>query len=156
MRILAIDLGTQCGFAVGCEGVMESHGAWDLKIKTAESPAMRPIKMRDRVLAQFQAASTAGQPIDVVWFEDIKQRPASAAAGHVYGELRGALMAACHDAGKPFTSITPGPWKKHLTGKGNAGKSAIMAAVRALGWHPETQDAADALGLLKYAMEVGA
>ncbi len=40
--------------------------------------------------------------------------------------------------------------ERDLTGKGNADKAAVMAAVRGLGYAPETQDEADALAILHH------
>ena len=46
-----------------------------------------------------------------------------------------------------------GTIKKHATGKGNAGKAEIIAAMRALG-HPVTDDnEADALAILHWALD---
>ena len=43
--------------------------------------------------------------------------------------------------------------KKFITGKGNAGKQAVIAAVKALGHLPEDDNEADALALLHFARE---
>ena len=46
-----------------------------------------------------------------------------------------------------------GTIKKHATGKGNAGKADVIAAMRALG-HPVTDDnEADALAILHWAID---
>jgi len=41
--------------------------------------------------------------------------------------------------------------KKHATGKGNAGKAAMIAAARARGFDPQDDNEADALALLAWA-----
>ena len=49
-----------------------------------------------------------------------------------------------------------GTIKRHATGKGNAGKAEVIAAMKALG-HPVTDDnEADALALLHWALAQGA
>jgi Holliday junction resolvasome RuvABC endonuclease subunit len=48
-----------------------------------------------------------------------------------------------------------GTIKKHATGKGNAGKQAVIAAMQAKGYHPKDDNEADALALLTWAMEQG-
>jgi hypothetical protein len=41
--------------------------------------------------------------------------------------------------------------KKHATGKGNADKEAMLIAANKRGWHPQDDNACDALWLLDYA-----
>ena len=45
-----------------------------------------------------------------------------------------------------------GTIKKHATGKGNAGKAAMIAAARARGFAPQDDNEADALALLAWAV----
>ena len=42
---------------------------------------------------------------------------------------------------------------KHVTGKGNAGKDEVIAAIRARGHAPADDNEADALALLAWAIE---
>ena len=52
-----------------------------------------------------------------------------------------------------YQGVPVGTIKKHATGKGNAGKGDVIAAMRAKG-HPVTDDnEADALALLHWAIE---
>ncbi len=48
----------------------------------------------------------------------------------------------------PYSGVPVGTIKKHATGKGNADKAAMMAAVTALGFAPLDDNEADALALL--------
>ena len=48
-----------------------------------------------------------------------------------------------------------GTIKRHVTGKGNADKDAVIAAVRALGFDPADDNEADALALLDWALRHG-
>ena len=43
--------------------------------------------------------------------------------------------------------------KRHATGKGNAGKQAMIAAARARGFHPTDDNEADAIAILLWALE---
>lgn len=45
-----------------------------------------------------------------------------------------------------------GTIKRHATGRGNANKEAMMAAIRALGHQPADDNEADALALLDFAL----
>ena len=71
-------------------------------------------------------------------------------AAHVYGGLVATLTAWCEHHGIPYAGVPVGTWKRDLTGKGNSDKATVMAAVRALGYTPETQDEADALAILHH------
>ncbi|MDH1428274.1 hypothetical protein N5J23_17280 [Comamonas aquatica] len=46
-----------------------------------------------------------------------------------------------------------GTIKKHATGKGNAGKEDVIAAMRARGHAPADDNEADALALLHWAVQ---
>jgi len=48
------------------------------------------------------------------------------------------------------------PSKRHVTGRGNADKAAVIAAVRARGFHPADDNEADALAILLWANAHGA
>ena len=47
----------------------------------------------------------------------------------------------------------PEGWFMHVTGKGNADKAAVIAAVRARGFNPADDNEADALAILLWATE---
>ena len=48
-----------------------------------------------------------------------------------------------------------GTIKRHVTGKGNADKEAVIEAVRRLGFAPADDNEADALALLHWAIAHG-
>ena len=59
----------------------------------------------------------------------------------------------CEHQNIAYLGVPVGTIKKHATGKGNAGKTEVIAAMRALG-HPVTDDnEADALALLHWAID---
>jgi crossover junction endodeoxyribonuclease RuvC len=51
--------------------------------------------------------------------------------------------------------VPVGTIKRHVTGRGNADKDAVIAAVRALGFDPIDDNEADALALLDWALTTG-
>jgi Holliday junction resolvasome RuvABC endonuclease subunit len=51
--------------------------------------------------------------------------------------------------------VPVGTIKRHVTGRGNADKDAVIAAVRALGFDPFDDNEADALALLDWALRNG-
>jgi hypothetical protein len=48
--------------------------------------------------------------------------------------------------------VPVGTIKRHIAGKGNADKAAVIAAVKALGFDPQDDNEADALALLDWAI----
>jgi crossover junction endodeoxyribonuclease RuvC len=55
----------------------------------------------------------------------------------------------------PYCGVPVATIKRHITGKGNADKGAVIAAVRALGFDPVDDNEADALALLDWALKTG-
>jgi Holliday junction resolvasome RuvABC endonuclease subunit len=95
---------------------------------------------------------TSTGDISAVYFEEVR-RHASTDSAHVYGGLMATLTAWCESRNIPYQGVPVGTIKKHATGKGNADKAAMVAAMQALG-HPVTDDnEADALALLHWALE---
>ena len=65
------------------------------------------------------------------------------------------MTAWCERHQIPYQGVPVGTIKRHATGKGNAGKAEVIAAMKALG-HPVTDDnEADALALLHWALAQG-
>lgn len=143
--ILALDLGTKAGFSWQQHNSI-GHGNENLAPKgRIESEGMRYVKF-EQLLNKIKNVL---QHIDIVVFEEVKQRPLSVKAGHVYGGLMATLTKWCEEEKINYTSIPVGTWKKHLTGKGNAGKLDVQAAIKAQGFDFGTEDEADAIGILK-------
>jgi Holliday junction resolvasome RuvABC endonuclease subunit len=86
-----------------------------------------------------------------VYFEEVR-RHVGVDAAHAYGGFLAHLTAWCEHHQIPYQGVPVGTIKKHATGKGNAVKAAMMAAVRAKGFLPVDDNEADALALLLWAM----
>lgn len=146
--ILALDLGTTTGWALRPTNGPIAHGWMSLKGGRYEGGGMRYLRF-SRWLHEIYG--TAGD-INAVYFEEVR-RHASTDAAHVYGGLMATLTAWCESRNIPYEGVPVGTIKKHATGKGNAGKDDILAAMQALG-HPVSDDnEADALALLHWALE---
>ena len=90
--------------------------------------------------------------IDAVYFEEVR-RHLGVDAAHAYGGFMAHLTAWCEHHQIPYQGVPVGTIKKFATGKGNASKDEVIAAMRAKG-HPVTDDnEADALALLHWAIE---
>jgi Holliday junction resolvasome RuvABC endonuclease subunit len=122
MRILAIDPGTHCGWACR-DGDSLVSGVWELKPNSYEGGGMRYLRL-------WRLLTTVGA-VDQVAYELVRRHLGSDAA-HVYGGITGILTAWCEKQAPkiPYAAIPVGTIKKHATGKGNAGKPAMLAAAR--------------------------
>ena len=89
--------------------------------------------------------------INAVFFEEVR-RHAGVDAAHAYGGFMGHLTAWCEHHNIPYQGVPVGTIKKHATGKGNAGKDEMIAAIRARGHTPGDDNEADALALLHWAI----
>ena len=146
--VLALDLGTVTGWALRSRDHQISHGFVSLRPQRFEGGGMRYLRFK-RWLSEIKTVSL---DIHAVYFEEVR-RHAGVDAAHVYGGLMATLTAWCEHHNIPYQGVPVGTIKKHATGKGNAGKEEVIAAMRAKG-HPVTDDnEADALALLLWAIE---
>lgn len=138
--ILAIDLGTSCGFCVGTE---DNHisGSWNLKGGRYEGGGMRFVHFR-KSLNDIRGAFA----VDQVFFEEVRRHQGVDAA-HVYGGLLAVLQEWCETNGIPYSGLPVGEIKKHWTGSGNAGKDAMAMVCEDRGYQPKNSDEADAIAI---------
>ena len=138
--ILALDLGTTTGWALRSANGPVAHGFVSFKSQRFEGGGMRYLRF-GRWLDDMLALS--GPEV---------RRHLGVDAAHVYGGLLATLTAWCERHQIPYQGVPVGTIKRHATGKGNAGKAEVIAAMKALG-HPVTDDnEADALALLRWAL----
>lgn len=141
MLILAIDPGKTCGWALLEDGRRIESGVWKLEPKRHESRGMAFLRLRARLREVLGA-----WPIDAVAYEEVASHKGTAAA-HWYGGIVAHVQAECLSAepSVPYTGIPVATIKRRATGKGNAGKPAMLAAARERWPEVETHDEADAL-----------
>ncbi len=145
---LALDLGTTTGWALRPRDSAIVHGFVSFRPQRFEGGGMRYLRFR-RWLAEIKATAA---DIDAVYFEEVR-RHVGVDAAHVYGGLMATLTTWCEHHNIPYQGVPIGTIKKHATGKGNAGKDEIIAAMRTRG-HPISDDnEADALALLYWAID---
>ncbi len=90
--------------------------------------------------------------IGVIHYEEIR-RHLSTDSSHIYGGLLATLTAWCEQHGIAYQGVPVGTIKRFIAGKGNADKTAVIAAVRARGFAPADDNEADALAILLWAIE---
>lgn len=143
--ILCLDLGTCTGWAADDAGTVSS-GTEAFRPGRYEGGGMRFLRFK-RWLNDLKGCLS---DIDAVYFEEVRRHQGVDAA-HIYGGFLGHLTAWCEHHGIPYQGVPVGTIKKHATGKGNAGKEDVIAAVKRQGFEPCDDNEADALALLLYA-----
>ena len=87
----------------------------------------------------------------MVVFEEVRRHLGTGAA-HVFGGYLAHLTAWAEANRIPYQGVPVGTIKRHVTGKGNADKQAVIDAIRRLGFAPVDDNEADALALLHWAI----
>ena len=149
--ILALDLGTTTGWALRVADSQIVHGFVSFRPHRFEGGGMRYLRFR-RWLTELKNTVAGTQGVGVVYFEEVR-RHLGVDAAHVYGGLLATLTAWCEHHQIPYQGVPVGTIKRHVTGKGNASKDEVIAAVRALGYPVTDDNEADALALLHWAID---
>ena len=145
--LLALDLGSTLGWAVRLADGTITSGTAAFRPGRFEGGGMGWLRFR-RWLDSM--ASSAG-PLGSIVFEEVR-RHAGTTAAHVYGGFLAHLTAWCEGSGVPYQGVPVGTIKRFATGKGNAPKDVVIAAMRARGFAPADDNEADALALLLWAI----
>lgn len=165
MRILALDLGLNCGWAATLvraanevdyetqpifyaldDGVFDIwHGTWQLKKQGDDF--ITPI-------AKFRSTLNAFPEVSTVAYEDVKSLFRGNYAAINYGGLKTIIELFALEREIPIYPVGVGTIKKWATGKGNANKKIVMAECKTrLGITPRDGNEADALWLLDYIIK---
>lgn len=149
-KILALDLGTNCGYAVLQGQKLLDSGRW----KLLPLPAKRVHRGErwlnfSRALAQIAARHS----VDVLAFEMVRRHIGTTAA-HVYGGFLAGIEA--YQLGRilrgsellPELPLEVSTWKKLAVGNGRASKPEVRAAMdKRFKIKTKSEDEADALGI---------
>ena len=146
--ILALDLGTQTGWALRDRDCAVTSGSESFKPQRFEGGGMRYLRFK-RWLTEIKQSCDG---IDAVYFEEVR-RHLGVDAAHVYGGLMATLTAWCEHHQIPYEGVPVGTIKRHISGKGNASKDEVIRAVGELGFHVSDDNEADAIALLHLAMQ---
>ncbi len=119
MKILAIDPGTHCGYAIS---PFES-GVWNLSVGRHEGGGMRFVKLRNylRIICD--------KGIDLLVYEEVRRHLGTDAA-HIYGGIIAIIQEHCELHEIPYQGVPVGTIKKFGSGKGNSNKEVMLAAAR--------------------------
>jgi Holliday junction resolvasome RuvABC endonuclease subunit len=144
MNVLALDLGTKCGWATYTNG--------SIQCGTVKFDAGNRFASFNDTLCAIHK----DHPLSAIAYEHV-HRHAGTQAAHVYGGFWGILSMFSGANVVPLIAIGVGTIKKHATGKGNASKDQMIAAATAK-WPDMAipdDNAADALWILDWALTNG-
>ena len=146
MNILALDLGTKTGWARSIDGTLLESDVESFAPGRHESQGMRMIRFE-------QWLSVMLISVDLVVYEAVGFAKTTHAA-HVYGGFLAFLQAACIKRQVEYVGVHVTALKRFATGRGNAGKPAMVEAANR--FEPGSQitdhNRADAICLLQYAL----
>ena len=148
--ILALDLGQRTGWAVRNRDGAIASGVQEFRPGRFEGGGMIWLRFR----AWLREVDETSGGVGVVVFEEVRRHLGTAAA-HAYGGYLAHLTAWAEANRIPYQGVPVGTIKRHVTGKGNADKQAVIEAVRRLGFAPADDNEADALALLNWAIAHG-
>lgn len=143
MTILALDLGSRLGWAVSYGPGDINHGTIEFRPGRHEGGGMQWVRFRKWLTEMHDQHG----PVEAVYFEEVRRHIGTTAA-HVYGGFLATLTAWCEARSVPYQGVPVGTIKRHATGKGNANKDAMIAAMEAKGFKPTDDNDADAIALL--------
>ena len=146
--ILALDLGSTTGWAVRTSRCRILSGAAEFRSTRFEGGGMRYLRFGKWLEQTLEV--TGG--IDAVYFEEVRRHIGTDAA-HVFGGLLAPLTSWCEGNAIPYQGVPVGTIKRYATGKGNADKAAMIAAVRERGFEPADDNEADAIAILLWALD---
>ncbi len=144
--LLALDLGSTTGWAMRLADGMIVSGTAAFRSGRFEGGGMRFLRFRAWL---DELARNHG--LGAVYFEEVRRHVGTDAA-HLYGGFLAHLTAWCEQRAVPYQGVPVGTIKRHVTGRGNADKQAVIAAVAARGHRPADDNEADAIAILLWAI----
>jgi hypothetical protein len=146
--LLALDLGSRTGWALRSASGAITSGTNLYKPGRFEGAGMAFVRFEGWLNDIARHSPLLG----AVVFEEVRAHAGTLAA-QVYGGFLAHLTAWCERHAVPYLGVSVGTIKRHATGKGNASKDEVIAAVRKCGFMPGDDNEADALALLSWAIE---
>lgn len=148
MKALALDFGTKTGWALAqCDGGIIS-GVKEFKQDRWQGGGLRFL----RFWSWLDELNELASGIDRLFYEQVR-RHAGTDASHLYGGWLALLQVWCEEKSIAYQGVPVGTIKRFATGKGNADKSTMIAAVRERGFEPADDNEADAIAILLWALE---
>nr|BDD46858.1 hypothetical protein 22 [bacterium] len=148
LTILTIDLGTTTGWAVRSSDGLITSGTISFKPSRWHGGGMKFLRFKNWLKEIYGSLGN----LDAVYFEEVR-RHIGVDAAHAYGGFMAYLSAWCEEQEIPYQGVPVGSIKKHIAGKGNANKKAVIDAVKRMGHEPADDNEADAIALLYWVLD---
>ena len=147
-RILGLDLMSVLGWACRAEDGSVHYGTETFESKHTQSPGIKWLRFRNWLRATCKEVKP-----ELVYYEEVKGFPPKNMGrdSKVFHGFEANLLAFCAAAELECEGLSVGTIKKFITGSGNAPKTAMITAIKALGYDPANHNEADAIGVLLLA-----
>lgn len=149
MKILAFDIATKTGWAVGDVSSLApcEHGTHSIAV-AGDPYGKKYLRFHNWILRTLK-----NHRPDMIVYEKVRNHK-GIEAGHVYGGLQAQILAASHAFSINAQGVGVGEVKKHFTGKGNATKEMMIEEAIRRGYRPRDDNAADAIAVFELAREL--
>lgn len=145
--VLALDLGTKLGWAVRARDGAVWHGTEAFTPRKNWTPGQRWLRARS-----FLTDLIVRHQATVIAYEDVKRHMGTDAA-HAYGAFLCIVQMVADSHRATLQPVGVKTIKKFWTGNGNADKEAMKAQATVRGFKPDTDNDADALAILHWAVD---
>ncbi len=152
VNILALDLGTKTGYALRRRDGRIAHGTQDFTPRKSWSEGQKWARYRAWLIETIREGQVHQVVYELVIRHEVKGRPLWDAA-HAYGAFQAITHMVCDSFNVDAIGVNLATVKKSFTGSGRAKKAGMVAEANARGFRPETDNDADALAILHWAVE---
>ncbi len=152
VNILALDLGTKTGYALRRRDGRIAHGTQDFTPRKSWSEGQKWARYRAWLIETIREGQVHQVVYELVIRHEVKGRPLWDAA-HAYGAFQAITHMVCDSFNVDAIGVNLATVKKSFTGSGRAKKADMVAEANARGFRPETDNDADALAILHWAVE---
>lgn len=151
VNILALDLGTKTGFALRRRDGRIGHGTQDFTPRKSWSEGQKWARYRAWLIETIREGQVHQVVYELVIRHEVKGRPLWDAA-HAYGAFQAITHMVCDSFNVDAIGVNLATVKKSFTGSGRAKKADMIAEANARGFRPDSDNDADALAILHWAM----
>lgn len=151
VTILALDLGTKTGYALRRRDGRIAHGTQDFTPRKSWSEGQKWARYRAWLTETIREGQVHQVVYELVIRHEVKGRPLWDAA-HAYGAFQAITHMVCDSFNVDAIGVNLATVKKSFTGSGRAKKADMVAEANARGFRPESDNDADALAILHWAV----
>lgn len=146
-NILALDLGTKTGWAVATRDGRRLCGTESFAPRASWTPGQRWLRFRAWLCEQLQRWD-----VHALAYERVVFGHSSSASSDVYGGFKALVEMTVEGRNIDLLTVAVPTVKKHWTGSGRADKATMLAEAKRRGFRPDSDNAADALAVLDWAV----